>query len=506
MRRGAQAVGKTFDFRCPVHGFVTVEDEWERDIIQHPVFQRLRRIRQLAWTDMVYPGAVHTRFEHSLGVMHTATRMFDEVWARNERALEALNFSKESRARDRKLLRLASLLHDVGHSPFSHAGEEVMPFVTEEKRYKHEQYSAELVRQLMTDVIDNHRLNQRGWKIPASEIADFIEGKATIGLVSLFWRQLMSSQLDADRADYLLRDSHHTGVKYGQFDLDRLFITLTVAEDPETGAPLLAVARSGWHNAEALILARYMMFNQVYFHKTRSIYDFHIGEVLQTLLAEAQKDSGRANASAFPPPDTKEHLQSYFEWDDWRVLGLLHQGAGGEHGQILRDRRHYREVFSTPDVATEADLKLAETVAEKLGAFAIHTDDASTSWYKPKGEILVADGDVENPKKIVRPLSEISDIVRNMRPINRVRLYVPLEKRDGALAIVKKTLEAAAKKKLQKRRKGEASKAEAVKSEPFKAEASRREAPEVEVSKGEVTKAEVIPDEPDAAPETGGPA
>ena len=114
-------MGKRYEVRCPIHGFIVL-DEWERDIINHLVFQRLRRIRQLGWTDMLYPGAMHTRFEHSLGVMETATRMFDDIWERRKDLLEALNFSPGGREKDRILIRLAALLHDVGHAPFSHAG------------------------------------------------------------------------------------------------------------------------------------------------------------------------------------------------------------------------------------------------------------------------------------------------------------------------------------------------------------------------------------------------
>ena len=118
---------KYYEIRDPVFGFIRI-NEWERDIIDHWVFQRLRRIRQLAWTDMVYPGATHTRFEHSLGVMHIATQMFDSIVAKDQDFLKSeLGFTEYGLQRDRVLVRLASLLHDVGHAPFSHAGEGLMP-------------------------------------------------------------------------------------------------------------------------------------------------------------------------------------------------------------------------------------------------------------------------------------------------------------------------------------------------------------------------------------------
>ncbi|HET6765356.1 MAG TPA: HD domain-containing protein, partial [Longimicrobiaceae bacterium] len=268
-------MASSFEIRDPVHGFISLS-EWERDIVNHPVFQRLRRIRQLAWTEMVYPGAVHTRFEHSLGVMHVATRMFDRITKTCGPSLAELQFEEDGLKRQRILIRLAALLHDVGHSPFSHAGEDLMPVNSATgKPFKHEEYSGQLIRTLMTDVIDDHQSNRRNHAITAAEVAAFIEGGSALDSERLFWRELVTSQLDADRADYLLRDSYHAGVRYGQYDLDRLVNSITMVNDPESG-PRLAVEEGGWHAAEGLIWARYQMFTQVYFHKTRVAYDHHI--------------------------------------------------------------------------------------------------------------------------------------------------------------------------------------------------------------------------------------
>ena len=121
-----------------MHGFIAITD-WERDIINMPAFQRLRRIRQLAWTDQVYPGAMHTRFEHSLGVMHVASRLFDAIVQRSSELLRSeLTYTPEGLMRERTLVRLTALLHDVGHAPFSHAAEDLFPFVDpeDEKRPK----------------------------------------------------------------------------------------------------------------------------------------------------------------------------------------------------------------------------------------------------------------------------------------------------------------------------------------------------------------------------------
>lgn len=187
----------SYEIRDCVHGFIPI-NEWERDIINTDIFQRLRRIKQLAWTDTVYPGACHNRFEHSLGVMHVATKMFEHIV---------------------------------------------------EKAYKHEQYSAAIVRFLLKDVIESHPDNQN-YNITAEEIAQFIEGsRPKFGRV-LLWRELLSSQLDADRADYLLRDSYHCGVTYGHYDLNRLYTTLNIGLS-DTGSPIVAIKEGGLHVAEA---------------------------------------------------------------------------------------------------------------------------------------------------------------------------------------------------------------------------------------------------------------
>lgn len=274
---------KRYEIRDPIHGFIEI-DSWERDIIDHPIFQRLRRIRQLAWTDMVYPGAMHTRFEHSLGVMHVATKMYNYITIKKKHYLiNELGFNDYGLDRDRKLVRLACLLHDLGHAPFSHAGEGLMELnpVTN-KPYKHEDYSAAIVLYKFRDVIENHPQNEN-YHITTKEISDFLSGSIDLGR-RLLWRNLVSGQLDADRADYLLRDAYHIGVNYGNYDLRRLLVTLTVSKHPETGAPLIAVEEGGMHAAEAIIIARYLMFTQVYFHHTRRAYDYHIAESLKELL------------------------------------------------------------------------------------------------------------------------------------------------------------------------------------------------------------------------------
>jgi HD superfamily phosphohydrolase len=434
-------MSKTYEIRDAIYGFIELND-WEREIINHPIFQRLRRIRQLSLTDMVYPGAMHTRFEHSLGVMHVATRMYDEIVKRRKEFLKSeLSFTPGGLERDRILVRLSCLLHDVGHAPFSHAAEELMDKDPETKKpYKHENYSAAASIFLMRDVIEDHPLSENH-KIKAQDIADFLNGSSKLGRC-LLWRDLVSSQLDADRADYLLRDSHHAGVAYGKYDLNRLLVTLTVAIDKEIDSPVLAVEEGGEHSAEALIIARYMMFTQVYFQRTRRAYDHHVVQTLKHLLEEHQNGK-----SLFPSPNTKKDVEEYFKWDDWRVLGMVHGGMGGNDGRILQERRHHRCVYQTTEIPTAEDLEEVKQVASKLsekGLFSFD-DTPEKSWYKPGVNdipILVKPG--EHGEKLI-PLSRLSPIVSGMKSITQTRIYVPEEKKEDACSLISqinfKTLE-----------------------------------------------------------------
>jgi len=422
---------RIYEIRDPVHGFIKI-NEWEREIVNHPVFQRLRRIRQLGLTDMVYPGAMHTRFEHSLGMMHVATRMYEEIVQRRSDFLESeLKFNSAGLGRDKTLVRISCLLHDIGHCPFSHSGEGLMPSLPNEKDpYKHENYSAAVVRYLLKDVIENHPLNQN-YRIKANEVADFLEGKSSLGR-SLLWRDLLSGQIDADRADYLLRDSHHIGVEYGKYDLNRLLVTLTVAIDPETESPTLAVEEGGMHAAEGLILARYMMFTQVYFQHTRRAYDVHLALSMKELLAEEQRKKDPRERGFFPPPTDSKNIRKYLGWTDWRVWGILNEGGGGDHGKIIEERRHHRKVFETREVPEESDFEFLEAIWSKIGNGGAFIDKSESVWYKSgPGDIPIVRSDGE-----FTSLSKFSNVVRNLKAISQTRIYVPYEKRNEALSIV----------------------------------------------------------------------
>ncbi|MGD0922609.1 MAG: HD domain-containing protein [Terriglobia bacterium] len=409
----ARDTHRKYEIRCPVHGFIQIDD-WERQIIDQPAFQRLRRIRQLAWTDLLYPGAMHTRFEHSLGVMHVASMLYDSIVQKSREVLERhLHYTKEGLDRDRRLVRLAALLHDVGHAPFSHSSEDLFPVRDRGgKKFGHEDYSAAIIRTELRSAIEDHPLNENtGFN--ADNIAALIEGSAAAKR-ALFWRDLISGQMDADKMDYLIRDSLHIGVQYGKFDHLRLIYSVIAIPDEKERPPRIGVEEGGWHAAEALVLARYFMFTQVYFHKTRVAYDIHLREAMKALLPGGH----------FSQPEGTG-LKEYLKWDDWRVMGLIGKGKAGEHGRRILGRNHYRVVHPTPEVCSDKDLRELRAKKACLGGLLVAEESAKKSWYQTGITDIPVISIVKS--RHVQPLSRYSKAIEGMKDNNQVLLYI-----DGA--------------------------------------------------------------------------
>ena len=227
------------EIRDPVHGYIKMTD-LERQLVDSPFVQRLRRIHQLAGAYMVYPGATHTRFEHVIGAMHVAGRIAESLAGASE-----LDGSMVQE------VRVAALLHDVGHGPFSHMYEEVL---SERGKTSHEDISQRVIRETsIRDVLEKNGFSSK-------KISEFAVGRQRSK--PPFMNEIMAGGLSADMMDYLPRDSYFTGVEYGKVDTQRVIDSLHVAEGH------LVIDDAALYAFEALLLARYEMFKAVYFHRT----------------------------------------------------------------------------------------------------------------------------------------------------------------------------------------------------------------------------------------------
>ena len=215
-----QVFVRPHSFRDPIHGFIRVSAA-ERRLINSGVFQRLRRIRQLGTSYLVYHGAEHSRFGHCLGVMEVATKIHAAIAAKRP---GILGDSAEA-ARQEQLLRLAALLHDVGHAPFSHASEDLFPDNVDGKKLEHEDYTAALI--LKSELASIIEQEYSKVNICAQDVVNIFSDPASLGPAGVLLQDIVSGELDADRMDYLARDSLYAGVTYGRFDLDRLLDTIT---------------------------------------------------------------------------------------------------------------------------------------------------------------------------------------------------------------------------------------------------------------------------------------
>jgi uncharacterized protein len=407
-------------FRDPVHGFIHLSRN-ELKLVECKAFRRLRSIKQLALTYLVYPGAMHTRFEHSLGVMELASRAFEALQVEQkskERLRSTLKRIGIGVDQAKTLLRATALLHDVGHLPFSHGGEDVLPT-------KHEEVSIAIIK--------------------AEELSRLLENQFYAGIVGhialllgddpvppelLILKKLISGQFDADRMDYLSRDSLHCGVGYGNFDYLRLLETLRAKESTEGGLEL-SLERGGIHTLEAMILARYWMFTQVYFHKTRRIYDIYLSRYLKAWYRKQY-----------------ETLLDVLKQDDVTVMGQIIRDANGKseekerqkYARRIVERSHHHVVYETGSHADARDVRVAVEVDKKLRQKYAKIDfildrDAEGTVHKfyIKGDEKLGDEFpiYDTVSKRYSRLSEESSILEKIpRSFHVIRIYADIPKSD----------------------------------------------------------------------------
>jgi HD superfamily phosphohydrolase len=268
-------------FRDPVHELIRVEaeDSFALNLMDTPAFQRLRRVRQLGVSALTYPGAEHSRFAHSLGVFNFAQRILGILRGRYHRNSTATDLLDQNA----KTVKAAALLHDIGHGPFSHMAERAFGM-----RGRHEKKTVELItgEGSIREILSDH-------KIDPEYVANLITGASEFRILV----DIVSSQLDADRMDYILRDAHSTGVKYGSFDSEWLLSSLCIGTEPNKEAPgaeydwrLCLDERRGLHSAEQFIIARMHMSLQVYFHHATRGWEAHLLCLFREAAALAEKN------------------------------------------------------------------------------------------------------------------------------------------------------------------------------------------------------------------------
>src|SRR6185295_12334550 len=398
-------------YRDPVHNIIRLrtdnsEGHLMMRLIDTQEFQRLRRIKQLGLGLYTYQGAEHSRFTHSLGAFHLMTRVLDRLSERyviNEH--------------DHTAARAAALLHDVGHGSFSHVMEKVLGF-------HHEKWTVEAVASDATEI--GQLLASYSAELPA-KVGAIIEGKfqpAALG-------QLVSSQLDVDRMDYLLRDSLMTGAKYGIYDLEWIINALAIDEEHDR----IYVAARGLYAVEEYLQARYYMFRQVYFHRTLRSAEAILRAILQRTLKllETGEPVWHAPGTAFEKVLLWKETTTteYLEVDDSDVLFHVKQWQRSSD-EILADlskRFTARRLFKAIDLDMPVDerqdfLSAARACVAQAGYdpdyYFIEDRASDVPYYnyytaegaEPKSRIYVEDGYAQ-PR--IREITEVSDVVRGLQ-------------------------------------------------------------------------------------------
>lgn len=339
----------------PVYGFITIDDELIYAIISHPCYQRLRRIHQMAMALLVYPGAVHTRLHHSLGAYHLMCN--------------ALNVLKEKGTdisrQEEQSAKIAILLHDIGHGPYSHALENILI-----KNVNHEKLSMLLMQQL------NDELN--GALQMAIDIFNDHYPKK-------FLHQLVSGQLDVDRMDYLNRDSFFTGVNEGVISYDRIIKMLIVHNDE------LMVEEKGIYSIEKFLVARRLMYWQVYLHKTVLCAEKMLINIIKR--SREMKAGGASEAFSiflnddFSEEKIKEHLDNFCRMDDYDVLGAVKRWTSHADKVLsyLCNGIINRKLLKVKYSSSPFDPEIIQTKKEIAKKY-FKTDDAGVSYLVFTGE------------------------------------------------------------------------------------------------------------------------
>lgn len=376
--------------RDPVHGFVRA-DPLEAALINSGPVQRLRFIHQLGFTFLVFPGAEHSRFGHVIGAMHLAGRVYDALCTKSAGLLPG-----GSTAPERRLTRAAALLHDLGHAPFSHSAEDLF-----EGGIDHE----EMTRRLLDSPEIEAIFARHGEGIGTADVRRLLQGKGTA--TERLLAKIVSGELDVDKMDYLLRDSLFCGVRYGTYDLERLLDTILPIADPETGEWGVGVDEGGVHALEALVMARYYMFTQVYFNATGKALELHLNEWL--------REQGIRWAA---------EPEAFLLQDDVAVWAAL-RTSDSVHARALVGRHHFPVAFETREHLAPEEKERFEAILpelrERFGPGSLLVSNSAKDPHRlGRSRVLVRrfDGTLE-------PMEKASQFIRHLSRIDRYRVYTP---------------------------------------------------------------------------------
>jgi HD superfamily phosphohydrolase len=375
----------------PVHGFITVSDPLIYEIISHPWFQRLRRINQMAMSYLVYPGAVHSRLHHALGAYHL---MQNALYELKQKGVEITEDEEQG-------AKIAILLHDVGHGPFSHALESLLV-----KNLGHETLSMMIMEELNTEM--------QGKLQTAIDIFKNSYPKK-------FLHQLISGQLDVDRMDYLTRDSFFSGVIEGMIGCDRILKMLTVHQGE------LMVEEKGIYTIEEFLVSRRLMYWQVYQHKTVLSAEMTLVKILERANWLYQKGDHSVDQNDelshllfgnLKKVDRSE-LEKFCMLDDSDVISIIKKWRNHKDQVLsilcnaLLNRKLLKLRLQNEHITFEEVLEKREAIAKQLSVsqedanFLVFTGEAENSLYNPNNErinILFKNGDVKDISQVDSPL------------------------------------------------------------------------------------------------------
>jgi len=371
--------------RDPIHEYIHIDDQLIWELLGTREVQRLKRIHQLGTTYQVYHTAEHSRFAHSLGVYEIVRRMVNEISGIDDLLTPE----------DKLAVMAAGLLHDIGHGPFSHIFETI-------SQIHHE----EITKRIICEDSEVHRVLEKakpGFSKVVASILDHSHPKTIL-------TQFVSSQLDADRMDYLLRDAYFTGTSYGQYDIERILRTFKISQDK------LTIKESGIHSIEDYIMARYHMYYQVYYHPVgRAVEAVLIGFFKRFNDLIKQDPSFIQAYPMFKNLTAQPNLNDFYHLDEAACFYGFHL-ASEDKDPILKDlakRFLNRDLFDYQDVSHEKERNLMRHKVEKAydSRYYFYQDEMVSRPYTPysgDGTIIY----ISCTDGSIKELSEVSNIVK----------------------------------------------------------------------------------------------